>query len=203
MERLRVSDEIRIFECVLVLEEHAVHLPELALGAGGLRRLRSVHRVRMHLREREVAEDEPQARSHPPAHALHPKNHLHINTGTHGAGESAARISFQPREYRPSRRREWRPRCRPERYGSLSRCRVRSDSPIHRSHSMGNADRNGPGHADRRTRMTKCPRISFPRTPPVRARRPGSDPFGKLQNQDFVFNYGSPCLPRGECRRLP
>src|SRR5437868_14730142 len=45
---------------MLVLVEQVVHLPEAALQRRGLGRLRRADRVRMDLREREVAEDESQ-----------------------------------------------------------------------------------------------------------------------------------------------
>src|SRR6202521_3116015 len=49
----------------LLLEESIVHFPELALRAGRLCRLGGILRVRMHLGERHVAEDETQLRTHP------------------------------------------------------------------------------------------------------------------------------------------
>ena len=60
----------------LPLEQPIVHLPELPLCPRGLRHLRSVLRVGVQLREREVAEREPQARSHATLDPLHDRVRL-------------------------------------------------------------------------------------------------------------------------------
>jgi len=70
-EGVGVRDEILVAQRVLVLEEPVVHLPEPALGAGGLGGLRRQLGVRMHVRQGEVAIDEAQALAHPPAHLVH------------------------------------------------------------------------------------------------------------------------------------
>src|SRR6476659_2028837 len=51
----RVSNEILGFEGTLVFEKHIVHLPEFALGAGGLRRFGRLPGVWMHVGERKIS----------------------------------------------------------------------------------------------------------------------------------------------------
>jgi len=63
-ELLGVSDQMLVVQGELPLEQPIVHLPELPLCPSCLGHLGGVLRVRVQLREREVAEREPQARSH-------------------------------------------------------------------------------------------------------------------------------------------
>src|ERR1700736_6256575 len=57
----RVRQQVLVVECVLMLEELIVHLPELALRSGGFSCLGSPFGVRMDATQREVAKGEPQS----------------------------------------------------------------------------------------------------------------------------------------------
>src|SRR3984957_761628 len=59
MKRARVPHQVFIFQRVLILVEQVVHLPELALSAGSLRRLSGMLGMRMRLREREIPKNKP------------------------------------------------------------------------------------------------------------------------------------------------
>jgi hypothetical protein len=63
-ESFSVGQEGRGFEPLLVLEQHVVHRPELALGAHRFRRLGCQLGMRMHGGEREVAIYEAQLVAH-------------------------------------------------------------------------------------------------------------------------------------------
>ena len=57
LELLGVATKVDGFQGVLVLQQGVVHLPEVALGAGGLGRLGGYLGMRMHVGEREVTPD--------------------------------------------------------------------------------------------------------------------------------------------------
>src|SRR5688572_20266365 len=50
-----ISDQVGVLECVLVLEDHVVHLPVLPLRSSGFGDLGGMVRVRVRLLEREVS----------------------------------------------------------------------------------------------------------------------------------------------------
>ena len=55
-----VAAKVPIGERALILEEHVVHLPELALRGGGFGGLRGALRVRVDVAQREMSEHEPE-----------------------------------------------------------------------------------------------------------------------------------------------
>src|SRR5579864_1005896 len=55
-----IVQQVLIVERILMLEQHLVHLPELALRSGSFRCLRSMPGMRMHLRHGKMAKDEAQ-----------------------------------------------------------------------------------------------------------------------------------------------
>ena len=49
--------QVLIVERILVLEQHLVHVPKLALGSSSFRRFRSMPGMRMNLRQGKMAKD--------------------------------------------------------------------------------------------------------------------------------------------------
>ena len=71
LELAGVLDQMLVLERELALEQAIVHLPELPLRPGRLRRLGGVLRVQVQLGERKIAEHEPETRAHALLNLLH------------------------------------------------------------------------------------------------------------------------------------
>ncbi len=66
-----IVQQVLIVERILVLEQHLVHLPELALGCGSFRCFCSMPGMRMQLRHGKMAKDKAQVRTQLPLDFFH------------------------------------------------------------------------------------------------------------------------------------
>src|SRR2546425_667797 len=66
-----IVQQVLIVERILVLEQHVVHLPKLALGCGSFRCFRRMPDMRMHLRHGKMAKDKAQVWTQLPLDFFH------------------------------------------------------------------------------------------------------------------------------------